>query len=125
MQSHIDVIPNNTGTVLITYEPIFSALCAIGKAPFLGDLTIQYLAQDTLLEFHSFERWLEEYANVETTIEGFVRLAFDGLHKALGDIPLRVEVRARTTVHAPVGAIIESEEWVQWRNGKQFGASSY
>jgi len=103
----IETIKNDAGPIAIRYTPEFTAICSVGKAPFSGVMEIEYLADDLLLEFQSFEIWLREHANAETTIEGFCKMAFDALTEALGDIPLAVTVTATTTVHAPVEARIE------------------
>jgi NADPH-dependent 7-cyano-7-deazaguanine reductase QueF len=105
-QPEIETIPNFPKVQEVTYTPRFSAVCSIGKAPFWGELDITYQPKDKLLEFESFERWLKGQAGRETTVEGFCRLAFDVLREALGTIPLRVVVRAETTVHAAVSVVI-------------------
>jgi NADPH-dependent 7-cyano-7-deazaguanine reductase QueF len=93
--------------VAINYQPSFSAICSVGNSPFYGELLIQYAAHDLLLEFESFEKWIEEHTNTRTTIEGYCRMAFDALTEVLGDIPLAISVIAKSTVHAPVEARIE------------------
>lgn len=107
MQSNITVIQNKAKIQKIHYEPGYSVVCSIGKAPFHGTIEIEYYPADLLLEFESFENWLRSIANNQMTIEDLARLTFDKLSGALGDIPLRVTVHARTTVHAPVSATIE------------------
>lgn len=103
----IETIPNDAGQIAIMYQPPFTAICSVGDAPFMGEINIQYVAHDKLLEFESFEAWVKEHANHLTTIEGYCRMVFDALTDVLGDIPLAVTVTAMTTVHAPVEARIE------------------
>lgn len=62
------------------------------------------------MEFVSVEQWIATLANTRLTIEDVARLAFDEATRALGDIPLRVNVSARTTVHAPASAEIKRGE---------------
>ncbi len=107
MSDNIKTIANDSCVDLIEYTPPFSTLCSIGKRPFWGVLDITYRPGDTLLEFESFEDWLNGLATEAMTVEDMARRVFDVLSKALGDIPLRVTARARTTVHAPVSATIE------------------
>lgn len=103
----MDVIVNTTKIQVIHYEPEFSAICSIGRAPFHGTIEISYSPEQYLLEFESFENWLRsEVATKELTIEDLAQLVFNELIKALGDIPLSVIVHGRTTVHAPVEATI-------------------
>lgn len=106
----IETIPNPApGALAIQYCPPFSAICSVGQAPFHGTLDITCTPGDRLLEFESFERWLrEDVARRTLTIEDLCVLVHKRLHEALGDIPLRVTVRGRTTVHAPVSATIVS-----------------
>jgi|WetSurMetagenome_2_1015567.scaffolds.fasta_scaffold238490_2 NADPH-dependent 7-cyano-7-deazaguanine reductase QueF len=103
----IVTIENKPKVMHITYTPPFSAVCSIGLAPFHGTIEIEYSPQERLLEFESFEDWLRSIANRKMTIEELARLTFDHLSVALGDIRLRVTVKAQTTVHAPVEATIE------------------
>lgn len=106
----MQTIPNNTDLDSIHYEPEFSAICSIGKAPFHGMIEIDYQPGKVLIEFESFEIWLRtEVAQKHLTIEDLAQLTFDKLVKALGDIPLRVTIHARTTVHAPVKATISNK----------------
>lgn len=107
----MQTIKNKSKVQCIHYQPSFSTLCSIGKSPFYGDIKIRYYPRDRLLEFMSFEKWLQSLAKQEMTIEDLCRLVFDKLREALGDIPLSVSVHARTTAHAPVSATIKSEEW--------------
>jgi len=106
MSTQVTTIPNDSRVKEVQYSPQFSAVCSVGKAPFWGEILIKYKPQDKLLEFESFESWLRENSLTRTTIEGFCRLVFDVLCEVLGDISLSVTVTARTTVHAPVSAII-------------------
>jgi NADPH-dependent 7-cyano-7-deazaguanine reductase QueF len=99
-------IPNSSQISLIEYCPEFSAVCSIGKAPFHGTIEIQFKPVDLLLEYESFEAWLYSLANEKMTIEELCRVTFDSLTVILGNIPMIVAVRARTTVHAPACAII-------------------
>lgn len=110
MDDKIATLSNSSRISLIEYRPPFSAVCSVGLAPFYGELAITYQPADRLLEFESFEVWLFSLANQSMTIEDLCRLVFDTLTGALGDIPLRVNVSARTTVHAPASATIKRGE---------------
>lgn len=81
--------------------------CTLGKAPFYGEIEIIYKPSLLLIEFEAFEAWLFGICRGDQIVESLCRLVFDKLSAVLGDIPLRVLVHARTTVHAPVMAIIE------------------
>lgn len=107
----IETIPNTTGVQRVEYAPEFSVICSVGLAPFHGMIEITFEPVDRLLEFESFERWLKSIALESMTVEDLCRLVLDELRRALGDIPVRVFVRARTTVHAPVGAMIQKGEF--------------
>lgn len=107
----MQTIENKPKVQYIHYQPPFSTLCSIGKSPFYGEIEVKYQPGNNLLEFMSFEEWLQSLATQEMTIEDLCRLTFDKLREALGDIPLSVSVHARTTVHAPVSATIKSKEW--------------
>ena len=102
----IVTIPNRAGVDRVDYHPDYSIICSEGNAPFYGTIDIAYRPDDKLLEFHSFDAWLGGYALKRMTIEDLCRLVFNELNRALGDIPLRVIVHARTTVHAPASALI-------------------
>lgn len=104
-------IPNESGVTSVTFEPSFSAICSIGKAPFGGTIKIEYKPGTKLLEFISVEAWIATLTAQEVTIEEVTRLTFDAVLRVLGDIPLRVTVFARTTVHAPVSAKIAKGDW--------------
>jgi len=106
----IKTIPNSLDIFSIRYTPSFSVICTLGKAPFHGMIEIEYYPSSVLLEFESFEELLRSIAMQEYTIESFTRLVFDLLTEALGDIPLRVTVHGRTTVHAPASATIKREK---------------
>lgn len=106
----IETIPNSALVNRVEYTPGFGMVsCSVGKQPFAGSMEITYRPGETLVEFESFERWLKSISSRPMTIEDLCRLTFDSLRKALGNIPLRVVVDARTTVHAPVRATIESD----------------
>jgi len=109
-QSLIQTIPNNSRIAIIEYYPEYAVTCSIGGEPFHGTMDIMFEPQKDLLEFMSFEKWLSSIATQSMTIEELCRLVFDELSAVLGDIPLRVAVHARTTVHAPVSAIIERKD---------------
>lgn len=102
-----DTIPNTARVGRIQYTPEYAVICSVGKEPFHGTIEITYAPGERLLEFASFEAWLSTFARQEMTIEDLARVTFDELTRVLGDIPLRVTVNARTTVHAPVSATIE------------------
>jgi len=100
-------IPNDAGELQVDYEPAFSAICSVGRRPFYGTVRISFKPADRLLEFEAFERWLTSLALASYTVESLCRAVFDEVTEALGDVPLRVSVNARTTVHAPVTATAE------------------
>lgn len=104
---NFQAIPNESMVHLVNYEPPFSTVCSIGKAPFCGTIEIKFKPGDLLLEFESFEIWLFTLSNQSMTIEDLCRLVFDQLTGALGNIPMSVTVHAKTTVHAPVSAQIK------------------
>jgi NADPH-dependent 7-cyano-7-deazaguanine reductase QueF len=104
-------IANAYGSMVVRFQPEYSAICSIGKAPFSGDVLIEYIPDDKLLELVSVEEWIHGFAKREVVIEELARLIFDEMTRALGDIPRSVTVTARTTVHAPASAII-SRRWV-------------
>lgn len=95
---------------MVEYHPDFSLICSIGKAPFYGTIIISYQPQHLLLEFGSFEDWLRDITNNKMTIEAFTRLIFDTLIELLGDVSLKVTVKAQTIVHAPVIVTIKQKE---------------
>ena len=107
----MDTITNTARIDYIRFEPGFSSICSIQKKPFWGTIIIEYRPVDRLLEFVSVENWITTLASQELTIEDVTRLTFDEVTRVLGDIPLRITVSARTTVHAPVSATIERGRW--------------
>lgn len=107
----METIPNRAGVTAVTFEPPFFAMCSISGKPFWGTIKIEYRPGSRLLEFISVEAWISTLASQEVTIEEVARIAFDEVSQALGDIPLRVTVSARTTVHAPVSAEIRKGDW--------------
>ena len=90
----------------VSYAPVVSAICAVRNVPFQGTANISYVPNGYLLEFESFDLWLQSISLTETTIEGLTRMIFDALRSVLGDIPLRVTFEATTAVHAPVSVTI-------------------
>jgi len=106
----MDTIANVFGGMTIRFEPSFSAICFIGRKPFWGTIQIEYKPDDRLLEFVSIEEWLGILGDQHVVIEEVARLTFDEVTRVLGDIPLRITVSARTTVHAPASAQI-SRRW--------------
>jgi len=107
----IKTIDNAAKINTISYHPEFSVICSVGLSPFHGTIDIVYKPDEKLLEFESFETWLRGISNNHMTIEDLARLVFDNLLAVLGDIPLSVTVHARTTVHAPVSAILIQGEF--------------
>lgn len=106
----IKTIPNDTKVDLVRFSPEFSTICSVGNAPFWGTIYLEYKPGGELLEFESFEEYLETLSLREYTIESLTRAVFDKLAQVLGDIPMRVKILARTTVHAPASAVI-SQKW--------------
>lgn len=102
----IETIPNHANVTRVEFYPKFSAICTVGKAPFWGTVHITYepTAGGALLEFESVEKFLKTLNNQSLVIEEVARVVFDELAGVLGDIPIRVKVSARTTVHAPASA---------------------
>lgn len=103
----VETIPNTAKVHLIEYQPPFSAICSVGNAPFSGEILIVFQPEAKLIEYESFEDWLFTMAVSHLTIEDLAREVFDKVTEALGPVPLKVTVMARTTVHAPVAATIE------------------
>lgn len=101
------IIPNDSKVQIVKYTPRFSAICSVGDAPFYGTIIVEYEPDAWLLEFEGFEKWLLTLANERMTIEDLCTLVADKLIEVLGDIRLLVEIRAETTVHAPVSAVIK------------------
>ena len=96
----------------IKYEPNVSLPCSIGLEEFYADVEIEYYPHDYLLEFMSFEDWLaDEVAPKAMTIEDLALLLFRTLRVVLGDIQLRIQVSATTTVHAPVSVSISTRSF--------------
>ena len=93
----------------ITYMPKYSVRsCTIGKAPFGGELEISYSPDKLLLEFESFEKWLQEDLATQTmTIEDVANTVFSKLVELLKPLDLKVVVKAETIVHGPVRVEIE------------------
>ena len=101
--------PPDEKVLSISYSPAYSAICSVSDIPFSGRLYIEYKPSDKLIEFESFEKGLAEaMKSASFTIEDVARLVFDSLERVLGDIPMCVTIRARTTVHAPVSAQIKN-----------------
>jgi len=96
-----------------TLRSSFSAMCSVSNTPFYGEIVIEYYPAYRLLEFISFEQWLHEQATTITTVEGICRLVFDKLVEVLGEVPIRVTIHARTTVHGPASVRISSERWYE------------
>ena len=111
MQGGMKTIPNEQGLDLVWFEPEFSSICSVGERPFWGTVRFEYRPGKNLLEFISVEQWLVNLASRELVIEDVAHLAFEEASRVLGDIPLRITVSARTTVHAPAGAQISRGEW--------------
>lgn len=103
----IETLLNKPNVTRVKFTPEYSVVCSVGKRPFAGVIEIEFAPDVYLLEFISFEEWLHGLWGSEMTIEDLARVTFDKLTEVLGDIPLRVAVHARTTVHAPACAIIE------------------
>ena len=103
--------PPEERVLSISYSPAYSTICSVSGIPFNGRLYIEYKPTDKLIEFESFERGLREaMKSASFTIEDVARLVLKSLERVLGDIPMRVTIRARTTVHAPASAQI-SNRW--------------
>ena len=107
-------ISNKSKVDKVIFRPEFSAICSVGKKPFWGNIKITYYPGGEILEFCSVEEYIKTLANQSVTIEDITRIVFDECLRVLGDIPLRVIVSARTTVHAPASAEISN----QWSNEK-------
>lgn len=104
----IKTINNVAEVCCVGYTTEFSCLCSLANlTPFYGEIQFEYKPDDLLIEFVSFEKWLTDnvYAKV-STVEGVARLVFDALERVLGDIPLKVTIYGRSTVHAPAEAQI-------------------
>lgn len=108
--SDFDTIENRYAGIIIRYTPQVEVPCAVTGVPFRGRLRIEYAPDKYLLEYCSFERWLRSLSEQPALIEELGRLVYDKLREALGDIPLRVTLSARTTVHSPVCVTLVSRE---------------
>lgn len=112
----IETIPNDANVHVVTYEPMFSAQCSVGNAPFYGVVEIIYAPDKVLLEFMSFERWLlSEVAPMKTTVEELCRFIYNALDEVLSNdgnlaVPLSVAIYAQTTTHAPASVSISNAE---------------
>lgn len=112
MRSDIDVIVEPDIETLeweeprvmrISHFPSLWAYCRVGNAPFTVQAEITYVPDEKLLEFESFEKWLNVYVSAEqTTIEEVTVLIYTKLEEVLDPISLVVKISAETTVHAPV-----------------------
>ena len=111
MQGRMNTIENHSQPDIVWFEPDFSSICSVGKRPFWGTIKFEYRPQGQLLEFISVEEWITTLSSQELVIEDIARLAFEEASRVLGDIPLRITVSARTTVHAPVMAQISRGGW--------------
>jgi hypothetical protein len=104
----------------VSYSPEVRVECSIGEKVFVGELLIEFEGCTTVLEYMSFEGWLREEVEAKpTTIEEATRMIFDEVVRALGDIPVRVLMRATTAVHAPVTVEIKSKLW-RLRDGQKY-----
>lgn len=95
---------------LIKYNPIATAMCSIGKAPFSCILHISYVPGSFLLDFQEFEHWIYRDIGVrEITIEELAEAVYLKLRDGLIDaVALRLECVASTPVHSPVTVIYEN-----------------
>ena len=109
--SNIDVLPHTHGLTMCNINIPYSAICSVGKKPFWGTVLIEYKPQDLLLEFVSVEDFVKSLGTQSIIIEDVAQLVFYEISRALGDIPLRVSVNARTTVHAPVYVQKKQGDW--------------
>lgn len=104
-------VPNTPQVQRVLITPEYSAICSIVEEPFHGQIYIDYYPEKYLIELVSLDTWLHSIAQSKLTVEGLCRLLYDACEAALGDIRLRVDVYAETTVHAPVRAIIQSRSY--------------
>ena len=103
-------IPHVHGLTCVEYEAQFSAICAVGAAPFAGTVSIEYGPGLRLLEFESFEDWLRRISNQRHTIESFTRMVTNAFVRTVAPDYAVVQIKATTQVHGPVTATIGYEK---------------
>jgi NADPH-dependent 7-cyano-7-deazaguanine reductase QueF len=91
-------IPNNTAVTEIKIHSMVTPLCSVGKLPFLADIEMIYAPKDRLIEFESYETWLNEFNSRSLTIEDLASEIARKVHDET-DALVEVRVKARTTVH--------------------------
>lgn len=98
-----DVYSDIALTQIVRYGPVPAmAFCSVTFVPFTAEVFFEYLPDDKLVEFESFDEWLgKEVATEPHTIESMGLRIFSALLEVLGDIPLTVNATAKTTVHGP------------------------
>lgn len=107
-----DVYSDIALTQIVRYGPIPAvAFCSVTYVPFTAEVEFEYLPNDKLIEFESFDEWLgKEVATEPHTIESMGLRIFSALLEVLGDIPLTVFVTAKTTVHGPAETEVFNRE---------------
>ena len=76
--------------------------CAIANTPMTGWLEIQYQPDKELLEFDSFDLWVEKLAEQSGTAESLSVLLYETLDELLKPVNLSVKVCVIEASHAPV-----------------------
>lgn len=110
----IETIANANRVEWVMYTPTCSVKCPVNASHYDADLIVIYRPDELLLEVESFDAWCAERADRSLIVEDFCRLVFGILRERLGQIPLHVTVRARTTAHAPLWASIETEDFREY-----------
>jgi NADPH-dependent 7-cyano-7-deazaguanine reductase QueF len=106
--NNMQLIENSCGSIKIEISTPYTSYCSIGKEPFEGHLTITYIPNDVLLEFISYESWVNNMTKQPTTIEELTHSVFLTLKDILSTRYLKVECSAFTNAHGPVVAILSS-----------------
>jgi NADPH-dependent 7-cyano-7-deazaguanine reductase QueF len=98
---------------IVSYGPVVTmAFCAVTYVPFAADVSFEYIPNGKLVEFESFDEWLgKELPTEPHTIESMGLRIFSALLDALGDIPLAVNVIAKTTVHGPAETEVRTHHY--------------
>jgi len=96
----VEVLSNDAKVTRIIFEPSFQGLCLGG--PYIGKVLIEYRPAATLIEFMTFETWLQgESLKGTHTGEEMCRIIFDKMTELVGMVDLRVTLGGMTIAHGP------------------------
>lgn len=108
MEPKIKTLPNPFAQApLITFTPDYSVICSEGHAPFSGEVEIQYVPKDLLLEFESLEDYLFAISLQSYTVESLAYELFNLLQDTLAPVNLSVTVQAHTIKHGPASCTFQ------------------